>query len=194
MKKLRVISLVLFILWVQECRAINKTPNENKKSFQLSSSQMLGCNSLKEFKSFAIHPQYYISSSSLRTKVEETIAKELGAIGKIFYLKTPDVIGYGKAEARLTFQVKELITLSGKKINASQASLLLASSVLIKLNKMECNTFIWSVDSSIEGSIDEKNESNILSSIKLMCRSFIEDYNNSNKDSKIKPIFYLYTL
>lgn len=167
--------------------------NKSTQNESLTSSQLLGCNSLKNLKSFAIHPQYSIHSPGLRDKINAVIVSELEKIGYVIKLTAPDVTGYGKSQARITMIFKDISSSKGQKFPISEISLLISSPTIIEKTNVKCSIYIWSLHAFIEGNIEDANASNILDSLKTSLAKFIDEYNDINNSQKEKMVFYLYS-
>lgn len=166
--------------------------NKSEEIREITSVELLGCNPLRGFNSFAIHPQYSITSLSLRSKVNEIVEHEFKKIGNVFTLKVPDTTGYGKSQANITMLFEEAPSYKGSKISISDLALLISSSTIIEKTDAKCSTYIWTSHTFIDGSIDDKNEKNILDSVNRVIGKFINEYQEVNKDQTSKPTFYLY--
>lgn len=167
--------------------------NESEFSnFGISSSWLLNCESLKNLKAFAIHPQYSIDSASLQNKVDDFIALELGKLGTVIKVKVPDLTGYGKSQAHITMIFKDISNSKDQKFPVSEMSFLISSATLIEKTKVKCQSYIWILQSVIDGNIEDQNSGNILNALKASLDLFIDEYRKINKEQKDKPVFYLY--
>jgi hypothetical protein len=160
----------------------------------VSSAQMLLSNPLKGIKMFAFHPQYSFQSKQLRKKVTDLITAKLGVIGKVIQIKVPDVTGYGNSQAYLSMIVENVSTIEEKILPSVQMLLTMDTSTIIKNTNTECTTHAWSVQTFLEGKIDDGNEAAIIQSAGYVVEKFVKDYQSVNAGSKEKPVFYIYQL
>lgn len=165
----------------------------SQQSAVISSSDLLGCNPLKDLTSITIQPQYSIFSGHLRAKIKEEISKELNKLGEVVNLTVPDVTGFGHSLANMTIFLKDVTTLSGKQFPVSEISISLSSPTLVRKTNQNCSTYIWSSRIFVEGAVDEKNEKNILEATKAILGYFITDYKKANSKKETKTTFYLYS-
>lgn len=184
--KISRILALLCILASQSVLAQSKSEMTQEDIQELSSAQLLGCNSLKNFKSFSV--THYSLSPSLRDKVNQEIAREFGEIGKIVNLDIPDVSGFGKSEASLSLVVKNISVFSDKKMPVVETTLFMNTATIIKKTDTTCMTHAWVASSFAE----DKNEKQIISAVRTVLKQFVEDYKSANSSKAEKPVFYFY--
>lgn len=149
---------------------------------QSTSSELLGCNSLKGFSRLVIYPIYSIEYKEERQEVEKEISSILEAIGKVVPLKVPDSTGFGDSEGGLFYQIT-------KKKGCFELSLRVAADTIIKKTGTSCRTYIWTISDLFEGDLDRKK---MKSAVNLLTKKFVKDFQEVNKGQKNKTLFYFY--
>jgi hypothetical protein len=167
----------------------------------VSSAQYLGSNPLQGMKTFAINA-VYVPSEKLQKEINEEIVKNLEKIGQVEKLELSskkmdqtiqNFARIGASEGRLAVKVDSIQSLGDSSLPVLETSLYLTTAVTIKKTGADSLVNAWLANAFIPGSLDQKNAKSIISAVKTVMEQFVRDYQAVNKETKERPIFYLFS-
>jgi hypothetical protein len=150
---------------------------------------------MAKFNFFARFPA---SNKTAADKISIVIEKELKFFGKV--IKPEMIVKTEKGDAidlsgfdggvTLTYEITNVTSPEGKNLGIVRASLNLSTSVLVQKTTDECESYIWSNNCFLKGSVEKNLETLVSQSLSYLLNKFENNYTAVNPT---KPIFNLYT-
>lgn len=178
---LLLLLLIPFSIWSEE--------KKNKEGKSVSESY--SANGLKQLEKFNFFAGFPAGSNRMYEEIRKEIQNELKQYGKS---TTPDLIvisDNGKeaidptifsGDASMKYRIKDVYSISGKKMGVVKASLAIEDQAFIDKTKVNTNVCIWKKSCFFLGSTEKDLKSLVKTSLIYLLEDFSSSYKEVNKE------------